>query len=118
MPTPTRSTHTPGPWKQPTCYSPSDGHNVPAGRIEGPNGEFIAVVCLADVPTNAEWAANARVIEAAPDLLALVRQLGNIAGDRGLREDILSGMRPHEAATMQKLCDDAAALLAQLDGAK
>ncbi len=77
MPTPTRSTHTPGPWEV--------NENDPSGDaldVEAVNGG--PRICTVDVAgaldcsppySEAEVRANARLIAAAPDLLALVRRM-------------------------------------------
>ena len=60
--------HTPGPWYQPMRYSPEDGCDIPAGHVEGPMGQLVA--SFAEFSSLAEVAANARLVTAAPDLLA------------------------------------------------
>ena len=60
--------HTPGPWVQPMRYSPEDGCDIPCGAIEDADGRSITVCTYDQEPTIS--AANARLIAAAPDLLA------------------------------------------------
>lgn len=68
-----KPTHTPGPWIQPVTYDPESGRERPCGAIEAVNadgdGEAIIVASCRDL-TSEEWMANARLIAAAPDLLA------------------------------------------------
>jgi hypothetical protein len=64
------SKHTPGPWHQPVRYSPEDNKPMPCGAVEDETGAAIAVACLSDARDLDTWRANARLIAAAPELLA------------------------------------------------
>lgn len=68
------SAHTPAPWIHPIRYDPSLGEYVPCGAIETTDGKSIAVTSCCDVPC-AEWTANARLIAAAPAMLAKLRSI-------------------------------------------
>ena len=68
--------HTQGPWHQPMRYSPEDGCDIPCGAIEAA-GERIIVASFVDV-TAKEWAANAKLITAAPDLLAACQMAADL----------------------------------------
>lgn len=87
--------HTPGPWG---AYIPSQPY-----IIESKSVERTIVACL---PKGDNWESNARVIAAAPDLLAALREavarviLANAEGDL-----ILSAWLP-----------EAQAILARIDG--
>ena len=70
MTTPTRSTHTPGPWK---LSREDDGYRF----INAPNHAQMArvVVAMEGERPRADLEANAALIAAAPELLALVRDM-------------------------------------------
>lgn len=60
MTTNTKAAHTPGPWETGKL-----GHNV-----QGANGRLVAATMFVQFGNNSEDVANARLIAAAPDLLA------------------------------------------------
>jgi hypothetical protein len=70
-------THTPGPWKVGT----REGENLPILDREGNN---LALADFADVANNADRVeANARLIAAAPDLLATLITIADFAVGHG-----------------------------------
>lgn len=75
MTTETKVTHTPGPWRdQPLSRrDPTPGVNI---WITGPDGQVVATL-----PDTAAGNANARLIAAAPDLLAALKLYVEHFGD-------------------------------------
>ena len=71
--TPTTTTHTPGPWQ----VSPLDGRTCGPSRLLICNGTTLAQMQAVAIVTlrTSETDANARLIAAAPDLLAALREM-------------------------------------------
>ena len=65
------SEHTPGPWRVPMI----DGEST--GILWGNEDKSVAIVCGSD----AVMTANARLIAAAPDMLAELKRLRDVVGD-------------------------------------
>ena len=67
------SKHTPGPWSAPL----NDGNTTGIVWAKEPHGGVVATVSAAvqNPPDRAQASANARLIAAAPDLLASLREL-------------------------------------------
>lgn len=65
--------HTPGPWA--VNYSPADGFSVWHDPRQHGDMKRGAVIIAADLRAKPETEANARLIAAAPDLLAALRDL-------------------------------------------
>ena len=80
MTTPTRSTHTPGPWKVYSYVTSVGAYNK--GLDVGCDGRALATVIGAfeEPEPGPEAESNARLIAAAPELLTLVRDLVEDAG--------------------------------------
>jgi hypothetical protein len=82
----TEAKHTPGPWRIDATANIDCGHYRISGGIVGPNGD---PVVIAD-PSQSEYApaldlnsADARLIAAAPDLLAVCREFIDALGPDG-----------------------------------
>lgn len=84
--------HTPGPWVQPMRHDPQAGCNIPCGAIEA-QGTGIIVASVLDM-TLPEWAANARLIAAAPELLEALEFLTGYV-EMKLREGDQGAPREH-----------------------
>jgi hypothetical protein len=82
--------HTPGPWK----YGPD---NRKIMRVFSGSREIVrALSTHGNRRLNCvERAANARLIAAAPELLAALRPLAHM-GDASIRSVLLAALRPHE----------------------
>lgn len=61
--------HTPGPWRAVTATVREDASGLPCRAIVGADGAFVALLDKIDSP-NKHGAEDARLIAAAPDLLA------------------------------------------------
>ena len=81
--TTTNATHTPGPWQSMHAGNANDEH---ARTIRSYGGAWIADVLRQG--TEADRAANARLIAAAPDLLAALQHVFDAAEDGGDMNDI------------------------------
>lgn len=112
------NTHTPKPWlvadSEPFVYAlNSAGTNrfwcsVQGGCYPSHHG---------GTPTQAdELLANARLIAAAPDLLAALRGFANLAEYREIREAMASCLRPHERAGFLADMEAARAAVAKAEG--
>ncbi len=102
-------THTPGPWPmQPT----GDGKRIVIGRglVEGPNGYEVAEVYSDDCPYDLAEA-NARLIAAAPDLLAALKDAERILSYFADGETSFSG-----PGTPKTVRDAARAALTKAEG--
>lgn len=64
--------HTHGPWSQPVRYDPESGMKLPCGAVDGPDGRIVASL---EGRTVDEWAANARLIAAAPEMLEALERI-------------------------------------------
>lgn len=99
--------HTPGPWKRCDC-------DYASAHILGPNGGQVAEVGLHGDPLGEVDEANARLIAAAPALLAaLDNALGNLEAITDRYADVLSeGVYVQAAFSI----DEARAAIAQATG--
>ena len=98
--------HTPGPWNVAESYIDmlDDGPGAPETVIRGMDGEAVIAVALDFGSNNPTWReANARLIAAAPDLLATLNSIlvgmeasGGWVGDDGLFD---AGMAAYKKAT-------------------
>ena len=68
----TNAKHTPGPWG--CCDTSYHAHDY---RLTKPNGEPLPLVVIAN--DHSEQRANARLIAAAPELLAALEEIRNLA---------------------------------------
>ena len=85
-----KPTHTPGPWEIGRSYSTTHATPVRA------KGENLAWVCGLDSPlkfSEAETRANARLISAAPDLLAALEAVADYWQGGDVPADIDTAMR-------------------------
>lgn len=75
--------HTPGPWKAINGkHSYADGTGTSEWRVEGGENEFVLAAIIGDVADVRKHAkANARLIAAAPDLLALLEEAVDALAD-------------------------------------
>jgi hypothetical protein len=71
-------THTPGPWE---IHHYGDNE----GDIHGSNGTLVCMMREGDTAPDQDWSADARLIAAAPDLLAACYKL--IDSDAAVEED-------------------------------
>lgn len=78
--TTTQTAHTPGPWSAGSADAPEYMGDLPAGSmyIEAAGHDVIAEIDPCGVPLP-EHRANARLIAAAPDLLAALRKIATLA---------------------------------------
>ena len=101
------SKHTPGSW----CV-----RNIPTGqRFIGPSSDGSApsvamVMSRVNVPDE-RLAADARLIAAAPDLLAALRTFANLGEYRELRDAFAACVRPHERDGLLNAFADARAAI-------
>ena len=93
------SSHTPGPWA--CTYTSNYAHDY---RLTQPNGQPLPI--NAEANDRSEQRANARLIAAAPDLLAALIQ---IIGD-GAKEDTYGYHAAHNALNNEKRAAAAAAI--------
>lgn len=108
------SAHTPGPW---FVDRRRDGDSN-AIDILAANPEWLRVAAIISdekEPTEAEHA-DARLIAAAPDLLAALRLFANIGEYRELCEAMSQCLRVHERAGFLKSFDTAKAVVAKAEG--
>ena len=80
--------HTPGPWPM-TCSGDGKRIVIGAGLVEGPNGYEVAEVYSDDCP-RALAEANARLIAAAPDMLAALKAVAVAASSESRAVDVIS----------------------------
>ena len=66
--------HTPGPWKAPMMHGEA-GPTTGYVWAEEPHGGPVAVVCHTVANPDIAMTANARLIAAAPDMLAVLRRV-------------------------------------------
>ena len=105
--------HTPGPWI-------ADFNTGPAPLVRREDGHPVCL--LEDVRTGGpdRPAANARLIAAAPDLLALAHQVaGECAGCNGHGEIVVNAGPSHDAQFQTEPCPDCAdirAVIARAEG--
>lgn len=107
--------HTPAPWRiegTERFYS-GDMPNVVMGPI---GGDPIAVVCdFNRYDRNAEQEANARLIAAAPELLAACKAAA-VLGELGIASTIKVALRVHERGSFDRLMDTLRGAIAKAEG--
>jgi hypothetical protein len=113
------SKHTAGPWRvgKETEYGTFNPTTVQTETGEGIANVFgiplhTKLEQLDD--TSAEGLANAKLIAASPEMLAIIQKLANIAGYGELRTAVSECFREHERDSVRRMFDDAKELAERL----
>ena len=104
----TTTTHTPGPWTVQGLETNRNGYDWPTFAVRSPENHCLAVVGEVDRATSEKNTANAHLIAAAPEMLALLRQ--HIAA-----HDEQARLANFDQCGCSPLCKGARALLAKID---